>query len=326
MAQVVTFGEAMIRYTPPDYQRLEQATTLNVTVGGSELNAAVGLAHLGMQSAWVSKLVDNPLGRMIAGQARLHEVDTGNIIWTNDGRIGTYYVEPGASPRASSVLYDRKYAAITTLTPDEVNWSRVLDGVSLFHVSGITPALSGSCRETTKVAVETARHLNCKVSFDVNYRAKLWKPDQARTAFEQLFDKVDILISTSDDLEIVFGLKGSDEEVAKAMLKLFPFEAVVMTVRQAPTVLHGFWSSIAVTADNVYRGKSTELELVDRVGSGDAYTAGFIYGYLTKGIQAGIDYGDAMSALKHSIPGDFTWVTRAEIERQIATTTTKIVR
>jgi 2-dehydro-3-deoxygluconokinase len=326
MFNVVTFGEAMIRYTPPNFQRLEQATSLNLTVGGSELNAAVGLCRLGMRTAWVSKLVENPLGRLIAGQAQQHGVDVSHVVWTDKGRVGTYYVEPGASPRASSVLYDRKYAAISTMTPDEVDWNHVLDGVQLFHVSGITPALSSSCRETTKAAVDTAKALGCKVSFDVNFRAKLWKREEARATFEQLFNQVDLLISTSDDLEIVFGLKGTEEEVAAAMREKFPFEAVVMTVRQAPTVQHGFWSSLAVTADRVYRGKCTELELVDRVGSGDAYTAGFIYGYLTGGMQRGVDYGDAMSVLKHSIPGDFAYVTRQEVERQMTTTVTKIVR
>jgi 2-dehydro-3-deoxygluconokinase len=326
MAEVITFGEAMIRMTPPDFLRLEQATSLNVTVGGSELNTAVGLSHLGMNSAWVSKLTNNPLGRLINGQAQYHGVDTSNVIWTNDARVGTYYVEVGSSPRASSVLYDRKGAAIATITPNEVDWAKVLKGARLFHVSGITPALSESARETTIVAINAAKKMGLKISFDVNFRVRLWNAEQARATFEQLFPLVDILISTSDDIEICFGLKGTQEEQAKAMVEKFGLEACVMTIRQAPTVLHGFWSSIAVTKDQTFTGRTTELELVDRIGSGDAYTAGFIYGYLTEGIQAGVNYGDAMSVLKHSIPGDFIYVTKDEIERQMKSANTKIVR
>lgn len=326
MAEVVTFGEAMIRYTPPDFLRLEQATTLNVTIGGSELNSAVGLSRLGMQASWVSKLTNNPLGRMIAGQARQHGVDISNVVWTNEGRVGTYYVEPGSSPRASSVLYDRKYAAISTIKPDEVNWPKVLEGARLFHVSGITPALSEDARQTTIAAIKAAKAAGLKISFDVNFRVRLWNAEQAKATFSELFPMVDILISTSDDIDIVFGHKGTQEEQAKIMVKEFDLEACVMTIRDAPTVLHGWWSSICVTKDKTYTGKKTELELVDRVGSGDAYTAGFIYGYLTDGFQAGVDYGDAMSVLKHSIPGDFNWVTKDEVERQIKSTNTKIVR
>lgn len=325
MNDVVCFGEAMVRFSPFHFERLEQADTLRVTVGGSELNTAVGLARLGLNSAWVSKLTDNPLGRFVAGQARCHGVDCSNVVWTSDHRVGLYFLEHGANPRASQVIYDRKGAAIASITPHDVDWEKVLSGVKVFHVSGITPALSVECRATTEHAIAIARELGCKISFDVNYRARLWSKEAARDCLSGLLKRVDILISTSDDLELLFGYQGDEAAIAARARDDFGCEVVAMTIRRAPTVLHGFWSSVAV-ADKAYTGRVTELELVDRVGSGDAYTAGFLYGYLTSGIQKAVDYGDAMSVLKHSFPGDFAYVTLAEVEQVAASVATRIQR
>jgi 2-dehydro-3-deoxygluconokinase len=325
MHDVLCFGEAMIRLTPPDFERLEQAVSFNVTVGGSELNAAVGLARLGLRSAWVSKLTNNGLGRHIANQARAHGVGTSHVVWTDDHRVGLYFVEPGASPRASQVLYDRKGAAMAHFAPDDVDWDAILEGVKVFHLSGITPALSDLARQSALAALTAAKRQSCLVSFDMNYRSRLWTPAAALDCLSQMLPMVDILISTSDDLATVFGCGGSEEEMARQMKARFGHRVVAMTIRQAPTVLHGFWSSVAV-ADQVYRGRTTELELVDRVGSGDAYTAGFLYGYLTGDVAKAVAYGDAMSVLKHSIPGDFAYTTAAEVEAITKSVATKIQR
>jgi len=325
MYDVVCFGEAMIRFTPFHFERLEQATTLRLSVGGSELNTAVGLARLGLKSAWVSKLTANPLGRIIVAQAQAHGVDCSHVVWTTEHRVGLYFLEQGANPRASQVLYDRKGAAITSLTPNELNWERILTGTRVFHVSGITPALSPECRATTEVAIATAKKLGCMVSFDINYRARLWSKEAARECLSRLLPQVNILISTSDDIEILFGYTGEEAEVARRMKETFGNDVVAMTIRHAPTVLHGYWSSLAL-ADRVYTGRVTELELVDRVGSGDAYTAGFLYGYLTGDLQKAVDYGDAMSVLKHTFPGDLSYVTLAEVEQITKAVATKIQR
>jgi 2-dehydro-3-deoxygluconokinase len=325
MYDVVCFGEAMIRFTPNDFERLEQVVSLRVSVGGSELSAAVGLARLGMRAAWVSKLTSNGLGRIIANQARAHGVDISHVVWTDDYRVGLYFVEPGASPRASQVLYDRKDAAIAHFAPTDVDWDEVLRGVRAFHVSGITPALSDLARQSTVAAIAAAKRQGCMVSFDVNFRARLWSAQAAGACLSQLMPAVDVLISTSDDLETVFGCRGSEEEMARQMKERFGHTVVAMTIRQAPTVLHGFWSSIAV-ADQVHRGRVTELELVDRVGSGDAYTAGFLFGYLTGDVAKAVAYGDAMSVLKHSIPGDLSYFTAKEVEAATRTVATKIQR
>ena len=172
MAQVVTLGEAMLRLSPPDFHRLEQANSFDVKVGGGELNVAVGVARLGIESAWVSKLPDNPLGKMVRNKAREQGVDTSGIVWSKSGRVGIYFLEFGASPRASSVLYDRAGSAVSTLAPGEVDWPKAFDGCKLFHVSGITPALSKSCAEATLEAIKAAKSAGAKVSFDVNYRKK----------------------------------------------------------------------------------------------------------------------------------------------------------
>src|SRR5205823_8684962 len=176
---VVTFGEAMIRLSPPNFRRLEQARSLDVQVGGAELNTAVALARLGRSSAWVSRLTGNPLGRLIANHAREAGVGTDHVVWTDEDRVGVYFLEFGAAPRASSVLYDRKGAAIAQIRPGEMPWANVFNGAKWFHVTGITPALSPSAADTTREAILAARNAGMRVSIDLNYRAKLWAPAEA---------------------------------------------------------------------------------------------------------------------------------------------------
>src|SRR5438874_6594378 len=176
---VITFGEAMIRLNPPNFGRLETARSLDVQVGGAELNTAVALARLGRRAAWVSRLTNNPLGRLIANQASEAGVRTEHILWTNDDRVGVYFLEFGAAPRASSVLYDRKGAAIAGIKPGMVSWAKVFAGAKWFHVTGITPALSPSAAETTREALQAARAAGLGISIDLNYRAKLWTQEEA---------------------------------------------------------------------------------------------------------------------------------------------------
>src|SRR6476646_978735 len=179
MADVITFGEAMVRLSPPNFRRLEQARSLDVQVGGAELNTAVGVARLGRQTAWVSRLTDNPLGRLIANHAREAGVSTDHVVWTKDDRVGVYFLEFGAAPRASSVLYDRKGAAIANIKPGMVDWAKVFAGVKWFHVTGITPGLSSTAAEVTKEALVAAKKAGVRTSVDLNYRIKLWAPEQA---------------------------------------------------------------------------------------------------------------------------------------------------
>src|SRR5438045_4033856 len=186
MAEVITFGEAMLRLAPPNFQRLEQTATLDVQVGGGELNVAVGAPRLGLTSAWVSRLPKNALGRLAAGRVRQAGVDASAIIWADDGRMGLYFVEFGAAPRPSSVLYDRSDSSLSRIQPAEVDWKKVFTTARWFHTSGITPALSEGAAKVTRQALEAARAAGVTVSYDLNYRSKLWTPDRAQAVQEPL--------------------------------------------------------------------------------------------------------------------------------------------
>lgn len=315
MADVVTLGEAMIRLSPPGFHRLEQATSFDAKVGGGELNVAVGAARLGLSSAWVSKLPENALGRLVRNKAREQGVDTSHIVWSKSGRVGIYFLEFGASPRASSVLYDRSGSAVSTLSPGEVDWKSALQGCRVFHVSGITPALSKSCADATIESVKAAKSSGAKVSFDVNYRKKLWTPEEANACLVPMMEFVDILITTEEDTGVVFGIREKTyQEVAVKLHERFGFEVVAITLREDISVLRNNWSAFAYSNGQFHESAKYSCELIDRVGAGDSFTAGFIYGYLTGDVQKGVDYGTAFSALKHSIPGDLNFATLDEVE------------
>src|SRR5262249_42123894 len=203
------------------------AGSLDVRVGGAELNTAVGLARLGHSSAWVSRLTNNPLGRLIANRAREAGVDTEHIVWTDDDRVGIYFLEFGAAPRASSVLYDRKGAAIAGVRPGMVPWQTVFAGARWFHVTGITPALSAGAAETTRGAPGAARAASVSTSIDLNYRAKLWGQAEAGRWMSDFMQYCDVLITTEEDTERVFGIKGKDyEDVAGQVARRFPLKVV----------------------------------------------------------------------------------------------------
>src|SRR3989442_4260641 len=204
MTSLVTFGEAMVRFSPPASQRLEQASTLEASVGGSELNVAVLAARLGVTSRWVSRLPDNALGRMIEGRAREQGVDA-HVEWTAEGRVGLYFVEIGGA-RISSVLYDRAGSAISRVTPGSIDWDSVFSGARWYHVSGITPALSNGAAAVTAESLVAAKRAGLTVSYDLNYRSKLWSAKQACAVQEPLLEHVDLLITTAEDARVDFGL------------------------------------------------------------------------------------------------------------------------
>jgi len=315
MYDVVTLGEAMLRLVPPNWQRLEQTDSFKVTVGGAEHSVAADVSRLGLRSAWISKLPENPMGRMIANKAREQGVDTSHVVWTKDGRAGLYFVEFGSTPRATAVVYDRKDSAVSMLRPGEIKWEAILDGTKLFHTSGITPALSQSCREATIEAIEYARKAHCKTSFDLNYRAKLWSATEAKACLEKILDKVDILITTQFDAEEVLGYTGTYENIAERFSDDFGIPVVAITLRGVKTVWTGTWTSLVYADGKLYTDDVSNIEIVDRFGAGDSFTAGLIYGYLTTGVEQGLKIGDAMAALKHSIPGDINWVTMEDIQK-----------
>lgn len=330
MAEVVTLGEAMVRLSPPGFQRLEQTARLDVQVGGGELNVAVAVSCLGLNAAWVSKLPDNALGRLIRNKAREQGVDTSHIIWSKEGRAGLYFMEFGASPRASSVLYDRSQSAISQITPGEVDWLKVFSGAKWFHVSGITPALSASAASVTSEALKAAKAAGLQTSYDLNYRSKLWTDKQAQACQEPMMEFVDVLITTEEDTKVVFKITAGDEEtderfttvsaepfkiVAQKLQEKFKLKVVAITLRENPSVWKNNWTAIAYSDGKFYEDKTYEVEIVDRVGAGDSFSGGFIYGCLTaQSLDIALKMGVAYSAIKHSIPGDLNWSTRAEME------------
>ncbi|MGH9445340.1 MAG: PfkB family carbohydrate kinase [Terriglobia bacterium] len=343
MADVVTFGEAMIRLSPPHFQRLEQCVSLDVQVGGGELNVAVGVRRLGLESAWVSRLPDNALGRLLENRARQAGVDTSHVIWSSDGRLGLYFVEFGAAPRPSSVLYDRAHSAISAIQPGEVDWTKVFDGARWFHMSGITPALSDSAAAVTREALQAARSAGVTVSYDLNYRGKLWSPSQAEKVQQPLMEYVDVLMTTEEDTGVVFKIKSAQshgeekgfqefsaepyKEVARQLQERFSFKAVAITLRENPLVWRNTWTAIAYADGKFYEDQKYDIEIVDRIGGGDSFSAGFIYGYLAhQSYSAALRYGNAFSALKHTHPGDFNWATLAETEQLLKGASLRVAR
>jgi 2-dehydro-3-deoxygluconokinase len=342
MYDVVTFGEAMIRLAPPHFQRLEQTATLDVQVGGGELNVAVGASHLGLTSTWVSRLPKNALGRLAANRVGQAGVNTSHILWADSGRMGLYFVEFGAAPRPSSVLYDRANSSISAIKPGEVDWKGVFSGAKWFHTSGITPALSDSAAAVTLDALKAAKEANVTVSYDLNYRGKLWTPEKAKAVQEPLMEFVDVLITTEEDTGVVFKIKAegktdaqgfaevsaaSYKEVARRLQEKFKFKAVAITLRENPLVWRNSWTAIAYADGKYYDDVKYELEIVDRIGGGDSFSAGFIYGYLTKKTyDAAVRYGNAFSALKHSTPGDFNWATLQEVESLLKGASLRVTR
>src|SRR6266508_4428667 len=241
---VITFGEAMVRLSPPSFRRLEQARSLDVQVGGAELNTAVALARLGRRTAWVSRLTNNPLGRLIANHAREAGVCTDHVLWTNDDRVGVYFLEFGAAPRASNVVYDRKNAAVAQIRPGMIDWTKVFAGAKWFHVTGITPGLSAGAAAATQESLQTAKAAGLQTSIDLNYRVKLWTQAEAGKCMTELMRFCDVLITTEEDLDRVFGIKGKDyEEAAALTAKRFGLKTVAITVRENPLVWRNSWTA-----------------------------------------------------------------------------------
>jgi 2-dehydro-3-deoxygluconokinase len=335
---LVTFGEAMVRLTPPGFQRLEQARSFDAYVGGGELNVAVAAARLGVASRWVSRLPENPLGRMISNRAREQGVDA-HIQWTAGDRAGLYFAELGAAPRATSVLYDRGGSALSRVAPGTIDWASVFSDARWFHVSGITPALSESAAKVTAEAVVAAKKSGLIVSYDLNYRSKLWSAEKARSVQEPLMEHVDVLMTTEEDTRVVFGIGAetkdgyervdaeSYEQVARTLENQFDLRAVAITVRENPLVLLNSWSAIVAADGEIHRAPRYEVEVVDRIGAGDAFSAGLIVSRLeNRGWDDAVRFATATSALKHSIPGDFCVVTRAEVDELLRGASLRVSR
>ncbi len=318
---VITFGETMIRFSPVDGQMLEQADSLRADAAGTESNMAAALARMGAAVAWVSVLPDHPSGRWIAARLAMHGVDTSHVSWSGErsgtsgpssqpARSGVFFLEQGAPPRGSRVVYDRSGSAVTGMTPEVVN-AALRSGARIVHTSGITASLGAACLETVDRVLRCRGKLGYRTSFDINYRAKLWSPGRARTVLESLLDQVDILVSTVADVALIFGMDRAPEETIDELHARFGNEVIVLTLAEGGAV---GWSE----ETGFLHTRPYVVEPVDRLGAGDAFDAGLLYGLLREGLPAGLSYGTALAALSYSEQGDMTWSTLEEVKRMIA--------
>ena len=316
----VTFGEIMMRLNPEGYYRLVQADRLEVSYAGGEANVAVSLSYLGVGAAFVTKLPDNELGQSAVNELRRHGVDTSRIK-RGGPRLGVYFVERGASQRASKVIYDRAGSSIALAEPNDFDWDAIFEGADWFHFTGITPALGehlpGICRE----ACEAAKARGVRVSCDLNYRKKLWSGERAGLVMAELMPYVDVLIGNEEDSFDVFGIRAEDSDigagrlahegyqsVARQLVRRFGFKKVAITLRESISASENDWSGMLYDAasDRAYLSPSYSIKVVDRVGGGDSFGGGLIYALLNGyADQDALNFAVAASCLKHSIEHDF---------------------
>jgi 2-dehydro-3-deoxygluconokinase len=308
MPELVTFGETMVRLSPPAGERLETARDLEFRTAGAESNVAVTAARLGTETSWLSKLPDSPLGRRVLGDLGRHGVEP-NVSLTDDGRQGVYYLEFGGEPRGTDVVYDRERSAVTTATVDDVDLDAIRDA-AMFYTSGITPALSDTLRETTAALLDEARAAETRTAFDLNYRSKLWTPERARACFAELLPRVDVLVAAERDVERVLGRDGEPARVGRDLRDEFGLETVVVTL--------GADGALAVDDDGTHRQRAYEADTVDPIGTGDAFVGGFLARRLEgDSTPEALRYAAATAAIKRTLSGDLAVVTPAEVEAVI---------
>jgi 2-dehydro-3-deoxygluconokinase len=319
MTDLVTFGETMLRLSPPRGERLERTRSFDVQGGGAESNVAVAASLLGLDVVWLSKLPDSPLGRRIVRELRGHGVRTG-VAWdkSDEKRLGTYYLEHGGAPRGTEVIYDREGSSVTTATPDELATGVVADA-DTFYTSGITPALSDTLRETTATMFEVAARGGTTTVFDLNYRSKLWSPTAAKETYEALLPHVDVLFAAERDAREVLDRSGDAVQIAHGLATDFDADTVVLT--------RGEKGSLGLRGGEVFEQPVYETDTFDAIGTGDAFVGGFLTARASGAdVERCLAYGAATASLKRTIDGDLALVTPAEVEAVIADDATGISR
>ncbi|HME56304.1 MAG TPA: sugar kinase [Candidatus Lokiarchaeia archaeon] len=333
LKKVITFGEIMMRLSTPGFQRFAQARGFDAIYAGAEANVAIALSNLGVPADYITRLPDNDLGDSCINFLRQFGVGTGKIIRGGD-RLGIYFVEMGASQRGNKVIYDRANSSFATIDPSMIDWNDVLEDACWFHWTGISPAVSKEAADACMAAVVAAKEKGIPVSCDINYRGKLWKWGQsASDVMAGLMPHVDVLVGNEEDAEKVFGIKAAGvdveagavdasafEDVAKNIMAMFPgLKVVAFTLRGSINATHNTWSAILYDGEKSYTAPIYDItDIVDRVGAGDSFSAGLIYGMLKfddeERLQKTLDFATAISCLKHTIPGDSVIVKIEEIE------------
>ena len=333
MKKIVTFGEIMLRLATPGYLRFSQANELSATFGGGEANVAVSLANYGMEASFVTRLPENDIAVACVKDLRKNGVLTDHIIYGGE-RLGIYFLETGAVARASKVIYDRAHSSISEIQPGMIDWDRVFEGADWFHWTGITPAISQGAADVCLEAIRAANRLGVTVSCDLNYRKNLWKyGKRADEVMPALVEGCDIILGNEEDAEKVFGIKpeGFDatatagrvdaakfESVCRQLMARFPrSRKVIITLRGSINANHNTWGGVLFDGQRLYESARYDItHIVDRVGGGDSFMGGLIYGLLTYegDDQRALDFAAAASCLKHTIYGDYNQVTVKEVE------------
>jgi 2-dehydro-3-deoxygluconokinase len=328
--KVVTFGEIMLRLSPPGAERFLQSPVLSATFGGGEANVAVSLAHFGLESVYVTALPDHAIGEAAIRALRAEGVRTDRIV-RSGSRVGIYFAETGASQRASTVIYDRAHSAIAELSADAIDWNTVLSGAAWLHLTGITPALGRHAADATARAIRASRAAGTRVSFDLNYRRKLWTEAEAQRVVGPLLRDVDVVVANEEDLQSVLGIHVANTDVSAGRLAIDGFRQaaervtkdfgprmVAITLRESVSASDNGWSALLWDAEAgaLLTSQRYDIRVVDRIGAGDSFAAGLIYALISGRTPAdALRFAVAASALKHSIPGDFNRVSVAEVDR-----------
>lgn len=324
--KVVTLGEIMLRLSTSDFKRFVQADSFDATYGGGEANVSAALCNYGLNGVFITKVPDNAIGQAAINHLRRYGVDTKFIV-RGGQRLGIYFLETGASMRASQVIYDRAGASIAEARVSDFDFEKIFADADWFHTTGITPALSDSCAELAEAALKTARSRNIVTSIDLNYRKKLWTKDKAREVMSRLCQYVDVCIGNEEDTETALGFKPEGTDVSKGELNLegyksvfrqmiakFGFKYVASTLRESRSASDNGWSALVYDGKEFYHTRQYDIRIVDRVGSGDSFASGFIYGLVSgMTMKEAAEFGVAASALKHTIPGDLNHATLNEV-------------
>ena len=325
--RIVTFGEIMMRLNPAGYLRFLHAENFEASYAGGEANVAVSLANFGMNAAFVSKVPTHEIGQCAVNALRHYGVDTENMV-RGGARLGLYFVEKGASQRASKVIYDRAGSAIACATKEDFDWDAIFEGADWFHWTGITPALGGQLPEICLEACKAAKAKGVKISCDLNFRKKLWTSAQANEVMSKLMPYVDVCIANEEDAKDVFGIEAENTDinsgkidhagyisVAKQLQQRFGCEKVAITLRGSITASDNNWAAMLYDGQQAYFSPTYTVHIVDRVGGGDSFGAGLIYSLLqSKNPQDAVNFAVAASCLKHTIEHDFNLVSVAEVE------------
>lgn len=322
----------MLRLSPPDQLRFGQARSFDVTYGGGESNVAVSLANFGLETEYITRLPSNEMGEACLNYLRQYGVGT-HFILRGGNRLGIYFLENGAVMRGSQVIYDRADSSFATISPNMFDWETIFKDAGWFHWTGITPAVSAGAAEVCLEAVKTASKMGITISCDLNYRAKLWKwGKSASEVMEELVSYSDVAIGNEEDAEKVFGIKAPETDITRGIIsaenyqsvcgslakKFEKLKTIAITLRGSHSASHNTWSAILWQSGKIYSGSSYDItDIVDRVGSGDSFMGGLIYGLLSHPTdsQKALNFAIAASALKHTIFGDFNLVTVSEVEK-----------